>query len=419
MSDYPAVATVETATQLLKALGEAKRDFGALDTAVAQHLRGSREPAIAAAQAWRRQAAVRHSVGIGSLCSGEFLISFAAGGGFAAIPYMVPVHAALVGGLAVLPLVGAAAAAKGGWNIGTSYVQKVEATEDTRRLEFLRAGVRVEVSLDSLARVIEDAQRGSVSAEAVAERVTEARQAFDQYLSTVNDLDESDATVAFPWASRDFDVMLARELVSVDVDAVLAHVDYAVHGDGIAGSLPTAPVKAVTTNPSGGGLAVLTAAAQNLRAQLVVATAVLDSAETAALSVARSLDGDSQGAAVEQVVRTVREALLRATVVESDCHSLETAATAAPEAADATAALAIIDAAPEPNAILRNFEAYTISVQAAVDALVGAAHHRQLREAGIAVWHLWSERPKARASAQTLATVAHAERRHLELVATS
>lgn len=376
------------ADALLDALREVKDDFRAVDSAVATHVRGVRQRAgtnSLAARATAVAATVEGTVGFLGISVGDAAqLSFGAN---ASCAFAIGVTSAAIT-----------------WYFGPPVRGRTVKAADERCDAFLFAGVAAELALGELRTALDEGRAGLPgSAETLAERTAEAQEAFAHYAMTLQSLDENDLTVRFPWAQRDVDLDVARALLEVNAEAVLAQIGMTVPRPDTgpwrrARPRPARPQHASATAGRAGDLSTVIETAETLRGGMASAGDALTQVEEELRQAARALADP----ALAKVADLVAEARMRAGLVEADCLVAETAAHQAGAAESAAEGLRRIEVAPAVTVLGNAFAAYAVNLQVAAAKLAPSASTEPLRESGVAIQNLLGDIPRLRATASAL-----------------
>lgn len=411
MKTEPRAVSAVAARALLDSVREVKDSYSAVDAAVTNHLRTWRKP-------------VRHPVlyRTGNACvlagytgtlawiGGTIGEQVAGWARTVTLPGDVAVSPFMLTGVITL----SAVAGIMEWDSsGYSLKVKAAAAAEERGDNFLFAGVALELALGDLQTALADAGRGQPgAAEALAHQGSVTQEALDHYVAALRQLDENDVSIRFPWSSRDIDVTIARELLALDVESVLARADLVTKGDLDTVALvaqPGAPAPVSSRATPTGGLSTLTTTAEVLGAELAESAEALQAIETQLQHVSQRPGGSIQldDAALHRIAGEVTQAYMCAGLLEADCLTIGNAAqTAATESV--SRALGYLTAVPAANLRLA-FEGYQSGVVVALHEVAPVTDNVALVEIAATLRKLSSALPRLGGLAGTLATTLDAE----------
>lgn len=399
--------SVAAAQALLDSVGEAKATYRAVDTAVANHLRNGSERAAEAVKPTIARAADTFAMaGVGAMpgfvggAIGEYLSGWA--GTTTTLLGEVPISENTFAVSALGMVVFGVTMWRDGGRKLTAAASAADRCDD-----FLFAGVALELAVGDLQTALADAGRGRPgAAEALADKVRAAQEAFEDYLTQLRQLDEKDVSVRFPWSSRKVDVELARELLTLDVETLLAEAELVATGNLTTevNALPAPATRAMSRRPAG-ALQILITAAESLRSALTDSAETLKAVETTVIQRARRDAGAAapDGDAPLRVAQAISQANVSGGLVEADCLVIEIAAhTAATESAER--AIGHLREAPTTAKLRTTFATYASQVAAIVQQLDPLAHKAEVAEAAVSVRKLVTALPRLSSLADTVAT---------------
>ena len=409
MSDRDGGVSVEAAQALLDSLREVKDDFCAIDAAVANHLRDGRER-VGRSRIRRRtfRACRWAAVGQGAVlavatASGEI---FDIGVGVTTQAQLITASEPTMTGM----LIGALAGQVSFWRTGMEH--KAVAAEAAERCDgFLFAGVAAELALGELGTTLDDARRGRPSSgEELASKVTEAQEALERYVHALQRLDENDVAIRFPWSTREIDITIARELLAVNAEAVLAQIGLPTTDMATLAGLPGPRRRELDTSTSTGGVGALLAAAEAARGELEATAHALHEIEDTIRQTARQrADADTE--ALQRLAGVVAQSQRRGSLLVADCLSIENAARSMIDADTVPQALDDLTTAPSAAHLRNALDGYASSLEATVHQLTAANDDGTLPDAGAVTQITWND-------VRRLASVAHTLAESLDAVET-
>lgn len=378
---------VADARALYDSLHQVKGELQAVDAAVAEHLRTSGSPAK---QSWlKTKIAVRSGVGVSI---GIDLVLLDAHLWQDIDPrFRIPVVVAH-------GVFGAGAQVMHNRRDRRKAERRHQREVDDRCDDFLFRGVGVELALGDLRRAIAEATDGRpASAEELADKVTAAQEAFEDYFDALHRLREGDLSVPFPWSTVGHDIVVARELLALDAGTLLTQAGQVGAGtlDLTSISVGSARSGSNVGAPPNGGLADVITAADAFRAELITVNRDLDTVEFSVQKAPRKRGtaADVHSETLGLLAHAIREARFRAGLLHTDCVVIDTAARQAESARSAAQALPHLTVVPI-NDVRPTFESFASSLAKAADHLAAIASDARLDDAAAAAGRTMRKLPE-------------------------
>ena len=408
--------SVQTAQDLLSLLRDAKDEFRAVDTAVADHLRDGRGRVDSSNTEWRFWRSLAWT-GPGGLVgrAGAVAVEGFFGAGGVEWPWVEGSGTGLA-----CTLVGGGITGVASWLNLRQKGAAARAEPDRLCDDFLFAGVAVEVALGDLRTALDAVRRGRPgSAETLAARTGEAREAFGRYVGAVEALNAIDLTVRYPWHRGDVDVAAALQQLTVDAETLRRQVGLITTQVESLGDLSEPPRMELPAAGPAGGLDTVIATAEALRVDLAASGRRLQQIEDAVRRATRHATTDTDAHRLERLAQVVAEAHQREGFVEADCLAIENAASEGAIAETVSLALHHLAAAPSA-AVFRNaFAGYESSVVMAAQQLASLPQEEPLDAATAAAQTTSHDVSRLTDMAIALATALDTVRSRIGQLATS